>query len=128
MELIAFHKEATGFEYATWLGNSNCKGITKEQLYLGISVVLRQIGNGSQNHQKDATKEVKCKSKEKLFSICTREVNCWKFGMKFYKFTSHSTAVKEQVNSKKIRDAPQKEIETLEQESQKGLGEEAIVK
>ena len=63
LELIAFHKEATGFEYATWLGNSNCKGITKEQLYLGISVVLRQIGNGSQNHQKDATKEVKCKSK-----------------------------------------------------------------
>ena len=48
--------------------------------------------------------------------------------MKFYKFTSHGTAVKEQVNSKKIRDAPQKEIETLEQESQKGLGEEAIVK
>ena len=48
--------------------------------------------------------------------------------MKFYKFTSHGTAIKEQVDSKKIRDAPQKEIETLEQESQKGLGEEAIVK
>ncbi len=48
--------------------------------------------------------------------------------MKFYKFTSHGTAIKEQVGTKKIRDAPQKEIETLEQESQKGLGEEAIVK
>ena len=48
--------------------------------------------------------------------------------MKFYKFTSHGTAIKEQVGTKKIRDAPQKEIETLEQESQKGLGEEAIGK
>ena len=48
--------------------------------------------------------------------------------MKFHKFTSHGTAIKEQVDSKKIRDAPQKEIETLEQESQKGLGEEAVVK
>ena len=69
MELIAFHKEATGFEYAAWLGNSNCKGIAKEKLYLGISVVLWQIGNGSQNHQKDATKEVECKSEQKMFDI-----------------------------------------------------------
>ena len=48
--------------------------------------------------------------------------------MKFYKFTSHGTAIEEQVDTKKIRDAPQKEIETLEQESQKGLGEEVVVK
>ena len=95
---------------------------------MGISVVLRQIGNGSQNHQKDATKEVECKSEQKMFDIWIGDVDSWKFRVKFYKFTSHSTAVKEQVNSKKIRDAPQKEIETLEQESQKGLGEEAIVK
>ena len=95
---------------------------------MGIGIILWQIENGSQNHYKDTTKEVECESKQEVFDIWIGDVNRWKFGMKFYKFTSHSTAVKEQVNSKKIRDAPQKEIETLEQESQKGLGEEAIVK
>ena len=95
---------------------------------MGISVVLRKIENGSQNHYKDTTKEVECESKQEVFDIWICHVDRWKFGMKFHKFTSHGTAIKEQVDTKKIRDAPQKEIETLEQESQKGLGEEAIVK
>ena len=54
-------------QHAARFGNSDSKSITQEKFNLGISVVLRKIDNGSQNHYKDTTKEVERKSQQEVF-------------------------------------------------------------
>ena len=69
---------------------------------MGISVVLRKIENGSQNHYKDTTKEVECESKQEVFDDLDLSRRQMEIRDEVPQITSHGTAIKEQVNSKRL--------------------------
>ena len=74
---------------------------------MGIGIILWQIEKWfPKSLPRILPKKVECKSEQEVFDIWICHVDRWKFGMKFHKFTSHSAAIKEQVDSKKIRNAP----------------------